>query len=199
MADKPNAPACLRNQTPIFEVMGEYVDESNKHLLEIGSGTGQHSVFLTSGFPNLTWTTSDLEENHDGIRQWIRDSKEGRIAGPLTFDIGCDTFPDGNFDIIFTANTFHIISWDLVQKLIGELKAHLKSNALFMVYGPFNYKGEYTSKSNEEFDFWLKNRDPQSAIRSFEDVENKMNQSGLFLVRDHEMPANNRFLVFKKK
>jgi hypothetical protein len=45
---------------------------------------------------------------------------------------------------------------------------------------------------------WLKNRDPNSAIRHFEALMELAKQAKLTLLKDYEMPANNRILCWKK-
>ena len=68
-----------------------------------------------------------------------------------------------------------------------------------VIYGPFNYEGRFTSDSNEQFDAFLRARDPQSGIRDFEAVVSAARElAGLELGRDAPMPANNRSLVFNK-
>ena len=74
----------------------------------------------------------------------------------------------------------------------------LAKAATVVVYGPFNYGGEYSSDSNREFDGWLKARDPRSGIRDFEAVDALANAIGLQLVADVAMPANNRCLVWRR-
>ncbi|KPK50680.1 MAG: methylase, partial [Thiotrichales bacterium SG8_50] len=68
-----------------------------------------------------------------------------------------------------------------------------------MLYGPFNYHGEYSSDSNARFDDWLKARDPESGIRDFEAVDALAQKAGLVLEQDYEMPANNRILCWRKQ
>ena len=67
-----------------------------------------------------------------------------------------------------------------------------------IIYGPFNYNGEFTSESNANFNVWLKERNPESGIRAFEDVNANMIKNGFSLYKDYEMPANNRILVFTR-
>ncbi|WP_455375448.1 DUF938 domain-containing protein, partial [Kaarinaea lacus] len=69
----------------------------------------------------------------------------------------------------------------------------------FCLYGPFNYQGQYTSPSNAHFDQWLKARDPESGIRDFEALNALANENHLKLVKDYEMPVNNRLLVWQKE
>ena len=44
----------------------------------------------------------------------------------------------------------------------------------------------------------LKQRDPKSGIRNFEEVKKQMDDKGFRLLKDYEMPANNRLLAFIK-
>ena len=120
------------------------------------------------------------------------------VEGPIDYEVGVDKFPLKNVDLVYSANTFHIMSWKQVKTLIKEMGKVLISGNRVLVYGPFNYRGEYTSKSNEEFDFMLKQRDPKSGIRNFEEVKKQMDDKGFRLLKDYEMPANNRLLAFIK-
>jgi hypothetical protein len=74
----------------------------------------------------------------------------------------------------------------------------LASGGIFCLYGPFNYQGRFTSASNERFEYWLKDRDPLSGLRNFEDLDELADNNGLSLKADHEMPVNNRLLVWTK-
>ena len=53
-ADKPFAPACERNREPILHVLQRHFGD-RRHVLEIGSGTGQHAVHFASAMPWLQW------------------------------------------------------------------------------------------------------------------------------------------------
>jgi hypothetical protein len=100
---------------------------------------------------------------------------------------------------VFTANTLHIMSWLEVRKLFTALDAVLDEAATLVVYGPFNYGGRFTSESNRAFDDWLKRQySPSSGVRDFEAVDELARAIGLHLVKDHEMPANNRTLVWRR-
>jgi O-acetylhomoserine/O-acetylserine sulfhydrylase-like pyridoxal-dependent enzyme len=74
----------------------------------------------------------------------------------------------------------------------------LNADGLFILYGPFNYNGQYTSQSNANFDLWLAQQNPHSAIRDFEALNNLAKEAGLTLLKDYQMPANNRILVWQK-
>ena len=74
----------------------------------------------------------------------------------------------------------------------------LQPGACFCLYGPFNYHDAFTSPSNERFHAWLRARDPDSGVRNFEDLDALARAAGLTLKADHEMPVNNRLLVWEK-
>lgn len=196
---KPFSPACERNRIPILKVMQDLITSSDSRLLEIGSGTGQHAVYLAPHFPHMIWVTSDVKENHYGIQLWLAESGAPNIIGPGVFKVGEDQFPNGHFDVVFTANTFHIMPWFLCEELMDQLGKNLDAGAKVLIYGPFNYNGKFTSDSNREFDESLRQRDPLMGIRDFEEVVRYMEKRAFGLLKDNEMPANNRLLVFEKK
>ena len=201
MMDKPFSQACENNKKPILTILAK-VFKKTEHVLEIGSGTGQHAVFFGQQLPHLIWQTSDLPINHAGINAWLDVFSLPNVQKPVDSDLN-NTWPRFNennkFDGVFTANTLHIISWPLVVKFFEGLAQNIESNAHICIYGPFNYQGRYTSESNANFDLWLKERDINSGIRDFEAVLTLAESANLFLLNDHEMPANNRLLVFKKQ
>ena len=194
---KPYSESCEQNRAPILEVLRiELAGRSN--LLEIGSGTGQHAVYLAPEFPQLIWQTSDVTESHEGINAWLNDAGPANVRPPFALDVCTDNWPSDAYDAIFSANTVHIMSWPEVECLFDGVGTTLQTGGVFCLYGPFNYNGKYTSESNARFDQWLKARDPLSGVRDFEALEELAGKAGLVLKKDYEMPANNRTLVWSK-
>ncbi len=201
MMNKPFSQACENNKQPILKILTT-VFSSTKHVLEIGSGTGQHAAFFGQYLPNLTWQTSDLLINHQGINLWLDEAVSTNVLRPIAIDLNKSwLMPKGNLPIdgIYTANTLHIISWPLVVKFFEGIAKKLVAEAKVCIYGPFNYQGKFTSESNANFDLWLKERDINSGIRDIEAILLLANSAGLNLIDDHAMPANNRLLVFSKR
>lgn len=195
--DKPFSQACENNKTPILAVLQDEFSASRK-VLEIGSGTGQHAVYFAAHMPWLEWQTSDLPMHHDGILCWLADGPANAVV-PLSLDVSADVWPaPGSFDGLFSANTLHIMGWPAVEDFFRSAGLCLGPEAILCVYGPFNYGGRYTSDSNARFDQWLAGRDPASAIRDFEAVDELAQASGFHLRADHTMPANNRLLSWVK-
>jgi cyclopropane fatty-acyl-phospholipid synthase-like methyltransferase len=197
VSDLPYSAACERNRDPILAVLRVHFADRG-HVLEIGSGTGQHAVHFAAAMPQLIWQASDRTENLPGIRCWLAAAALPNTPPPLTFDVAAGPWPAQEFDAIFSANTLHIMSWAQVEALFADLPTIATATAKLAVYGPFNYGGAYTSASNAAFDRDLKMRAPQMGIRDFEAVDALANAAGFSLVADVAMPANNRTLVWRR-
>lgn len=195
---QPFSAACERNRQPILQVLKQVITTQDVRLLEIGAGTGQHAVYFAPEFPWLDWHPTDLGDKLAGMSLWFSETKIPNIQRPVRLDVTTDIFPKLKFDLVFTANTFHIMPWKAGKSLIKLFGNHLREGARVVIYGPFKYHDAFTSPSNEAFDQQLKERDPASGIRAFEDVDRAMVKHGLELVSDIEMPANNRALVYRR-
>ena len=194
--NKPFSQACENNKSPILSLLVKAFSKS-KTVLEVGSGSGQHAVYFAPNMTWLSWQTSDMLINHQGISQWLQDYPAGNLLHPIELDLN-HPWPIEKVDAIYTANTLHIVSWSLVQAFFKGVSQHLNTQGKLCIYGPFNYHGKYSSESNAGFDVWLKERDSESAIRDIEAITALAEKAGLLLDHDHAMPANNRLLVFTK-
>jgi cyclopropane fatty-acyl-phospholipid synthase-like methyltransferase len=193
--ERPYSESCERNKDPILAVLREAFERPGA-VLEIGTGTGQHAVHFGAALPQLQWQTSDLSASHSGIRAWLEHARLPNLLPPLELDVS-GSWPAGRFDYVFSANTLHIMGWPEVIAFFAGVGESLRTGGRLAVYGPFNYHGAYTSESNARFDEWLKNRDPRSGIRHFEEVDALAQGAGLHLLKDYSMPANNRILVWE--
>jgi len=196
MVNKPWSPACERNTAPILAVLREQFATSRR-VLEIGSGTGQHAVAFAAALPHLQWQCSDLAENLPGIRLWLDDAALPNTPPPLPVDV-LRGIPAMQVDAVFTANTLHIMPWAAVQALFAALPDVLAPGGLLVVYGPFNYQGQFTSDSNAAFDAALRSADPARGLRDAEEVDALARAAGLVLQQDQAMPTNNRCIRWRR-
>lgn len=203
---KPFSASCERNRDPILDVLRRHLGNA-RHVLEIGSGTGQHAVHFAAAMPWLNWQCSDDAGNLAGIRQWLDDVALVNTPPPVALQAVVEPEPHFlpalrpellPFDAVFTANTLHIMGWPEVRALFAGMPAILSPEALVIAYGPFNQDGSFSSESNREFDGWLKARDPRSGIRDLEAVDALAAGIGMSRVDDVAMPANNRMLVWRR-
>jgi hypothetical protein len=144
----------------------------------------------------VSWQTSDIADNLSGIQVWLDEAALPNTPAPLKLSVS-DDWPARKFDAVFSANTLHIMSWPEVERMFKQLPAVLVDGAIVAIYGPFNYGGRFTSQSNADFNDWLLARGAHMAIRDFEAVDTLALASGLRLIDDLAMPANNRMLVWR--
>lgn len=191
------SPSCERNQQPILEQFQGLLADS-RHVLEVGSGSGQHALFFARRFPWLTWQPTELIMNHGALQLNLMEEAVENVLPPQVLDVCQPRWDVDSADVVFTANTLHIMGWPQVECFFTGVGATLEPGGQLIVYGPFRYGGDYTSASNAGFDQWLKQRDPVSGIRDFEAVNALAEAVGLALRADVAMPANNQLLVWVK-
>lgn len=193
--EKPFSQACENNKRPILGVLSR-VFQNATHILEIGSGTGQHAVFLADNLPHANWYTSDQEHYHAGINAWLSDNPISNLHSPICFKIGENPFPSLPIDNIFTANTAHIMQKSEVKLLMQLVSAHLPSHGYFCQYGPFTVRGKFNSQSNYDFHLSLIER----GFGGYRDIEELTAWApALELKEVIDMPANNMMLVWMKR
>lgn len=187
---KPFSAASERNRTPILAVLRDVLAQRH-HVLEIGSGTGQHAVHFAQALPWLTWQASDRRKNLHGIRTWLAEADLANTPEPIELDVTQEHWPAQRFDAVFSANTLHIMAWHQVQRLFVRLPEVMEADASLVVYGPFNIDGRPTSASNAAFDAQLRQRDPAMGLRDLADVDALASAIGLRMQPPLVMPANN--------
>lgn len=198
MDSLPFSPACENNKSYILAVLHEAFAD-RKTVLEIASGTGQHACHFAANMPWLQWQPSDLKECLSVLRPRCAAYEGTNLLSELALDVRDENWSALIPDALFTANSFHIMSFVAVQHFFTVLGESDMQSIVLAVYGPFNYNGAYTSDSNARFDQWLLQRDPDSGIRDFEAVNELAQAAELSLRGDYEMPANNRLLVWQRE
>eukprot|EP00923_Selenidium_pygospionis_P010594 GHVN01018446.1.p1 GENE.GHVN01018446.1~~GHVN01018446.1.p1 ORF type:complete len:241 (+),score=26.59 GHVN01018446.1:250-972(+) len=199
-SDRPYSQACENNKQAILEVMGAVFRENEvSNCLEIGSGTGQHVVHFAQHLPNVKFYPTDQLSNLPGILAWVKWANLKNIETPVELDVRHWESSPKQYTSIYSANTSHIMSWDTVCVFMSQVSTHLEQGGLFLLYGPFNFDGKFTSESNERFDKSLKSRNSGMGLRNFEDMNEILLNSGMTFSANYECPANNRLLIWRKQ
>lgn len=194
---KQYSAACDQNKHPILKVIKPLLLNA-KSVLEVGSGTGQHCVYFAKELQHLSWQASDQAMYLPSVDAWIDDAHLANTPKALELNVDLN-WPEEKYQAIYSANTVHIMSWEMVLNFFKGVGQTLEKDGVFILYGPFNYQGQYTSQSNANFDLLLKDNNPLSAIRDFEALNQLAQKVGLSLVNDFAMPANNRILCWEKQ
>jgi len=198
MRTLPYAGATERNRQPILDQLVGLLPAKGT-VLEIGSGSGQHAVFFTRHLTGLYWQPTDRAENLPGLEAQFAAEANERILTPLELDVLDDAWPGQTYAAVFSANTAHIMPFEAVQAMFAGVAMHLVHGGRFCLYGPFNINGDFTSRSNAQFDACLRQENPQMGIRDMAVVESLSNSHQMHLQRKIAMPANNFILVFAKQ
>ena len=197
------APAAARNREPLLAALRGILPAAG-NVLEIGSGTGEHAVFLAAHFPHLVFQPSDPDaEARASIAAWIAHAHASNVLAPLDLDAEAAKASDlgrraGDVRAVMACNVIHISPWTTclgLLQLAGEL---LPPGAPLTLYGPYKRAGRHTAPSNESFDEMLRSRDPAWGVRDLDDVANAATERGFALDECVEMPANNLVVVFRK-
>jgi cyclopropane fatty-acyl-phospholipid synthase-like methyltransferase len=194
----PFSAACERNKDPILEVLRVRLAD-RAQALEIGSGTGQHAVHFARTLAHLTWHPTEQLTYLADLAERVKLEGPHNLRPPTVLDVRQSIWPVRSVDAMFTANTLHIMSWAEVMALFHGVGTVLSPGGVLCIYGPFRYEGRYTSDSNREFDLMLQERDPDSGLRDMQAVTALARQYGLRLDADHDLPANNRLVIFTKE
>jgi SAM-dependent methyltransferase len=186
----PFSEACERNKAPILAVLRVcFADRA--HVLEIGSGTGQHAVHFAGQLTHLNYLP-DLAAR-------VQAEGGANLRPPTVLDVRQSIWPLRSVDAVFTANTLHIMSWTSVLAMFRGIGSVLAPGGVMCIYGPFRYNADYTSESNRAFDHSLEERDPASGLRDIREVTAAAEPYGLSLRADHDLPAFNRLLILAKE
>jgi len=189
--------SCEQNKEPILEILREVFKDS-KTVLEIGSGSGQHAAYFAKHLKHLNWQPSDLAVNLSSIHAWAAEDALNNLNPAVELDVLDQSWKVSPVDAIFSANSLHIMSWEMVKQFFRGVGEVLKPQGKLLVYGPFSYQGVHTSPSNARFDQYLKQQNPLSGVRDFIDLDDLAKSQGLSVIEDYAMPANNRCLLWEK-
>jgi cyclopropane fatty-acyl-phospholipid synthase-like methyltransferase len=184
-----------RNRAPIHQHLKQWLS-GHEHILEVGSGDGEHALYFSRHFPQQQWQCSERREHLATLTNTLA---QNTLPPPIELDVTHYAWGQQQYDVIFTANTLHIMSLQETEHFLHHLHLALKAHGQFIVYGPFNYQQQYTSISNRHFDHMLRNRQSGSCIKSFETLETILTQHQLQLDDDVAMPANNQLLRWRYK
>ena len=199
MDARQQSPSVARNREPILAVL-QRVLPTGARVLELASGTGEHAVFFGGALPGVTWQTSDPDAAaRASIAAWIRAEGVANVLPPRAIDVAvADWDVEGPFDALVAINMIHISPWEATLGLMSGAGRLLRPGGVLITYGAYKRGGQHTTASNEEFDHWLRERDPRFGVRDLEAVEAVANTQGLMLREIIEMPANNLALVFAR-
>jgi hypothetical protein len=196
--NRPYSAAAERNREPIFQVLGACLPAAGGRVLEIGGGTGQHARYFSARLPEWHWQPTDHPDRLADLRRGLDGIDRPNLAFPAPLDVN-GTWPGGEWNAVFSANTAHIMAWPAVCSMFAGVAEALTPAGRFFLYGPFRRDGGHHAKSNAEFDASLRARPGGMGVRDLADLDRLAGSLGLERVAGLQLPANNHMLIFERR
>lgn len=202
-----DAPAYHENIGPITDVLESFLSDIGGHVLEVGSGSGQHALHFSRHFPHLIWWPSDVVEDHlRSIQAWRGANPPTNLQKPFFLNAaeadwhlgGEDRPPPQAISAIICINVVHISPWSTTEGLFAGAARTLVPGGLLYLYGPYSRDGLHTAMSNERFDHTLRTRNPEWGVRDISQIQALGREAGLNLEHIIDMPVNNFSLVLRQ-
>ncbi len=198
------AAATTRNRDPILTVLDRVLPGEGT-VLEIGSGSGEHAIYLAPRMPGRHWLPSDIApDKRMSIAAWMEARPADNILKPVSIDT-CGhhwtvetIIPSPRIAAIVAINMIHIAPWSACLGLLAGAGRILKGGQVLYLYGPFMRGGEHTAPSNESFDDRLQVENPEWGVRDLDEVIDAASSQGFDLAEVVEMPANNLSVIFHR-
>ncbi|HMI89688.1 MAG TPA: DUF938 domain-containing protein [Polyangiaceae bacterium] len=198
MTVKRVAPAADRNKEPILEILRDVLPARGM-VLEVASGSGQHTVFFAHALPELVWQPSDADEGAlDSIRAYCVEASLGNVRSPVWLDASASAWPIERADAVVNINMIHIAPWAACLGLLQGSARILAPGAPLVLYGPFVIDGDFLGPSNVEFDRRLRSENADWGVRELRDVESAAKECGFRLERVEARPANNQVVLLRR-
>ena len=191
------APAAARNASPILAVLKRELPDPCR-LAEIGSGTGLHAARAETELPFVEWHPSEMPGVLPRLCASLSESALQVAERAFAMDVNEPTDRRGEFDAVFSCNTAHIMSKESVVRMFQRVGELTRSDAMFLLYGPFLLDGRYTSEGNAQFDSHLRAKDPAMGLRKLEDLDELAGIEGFVRSRLYGMPSNNLLAVWQR-
>jgi SAM-dependent methyltransferase len=192
------APAAERNRQPILDVLRRVLPPAGL-VLEVASGTGQHTIFFSEHLPALHWQPTDASsEALQSIGAWVDEAARENLLAPLELDVRSPQWPITKADALLCINMIHISPWETTEALLQGASQLLAGGSPLVTYGPYRLHGEHTAPSNAAFDQSLRSRNARWGVRDIDDLRELGGRTGFVFEERVSMPANNMILVWTR-
>ena len=194
--------SATRNAAHIQQILKKVLPKYGS-VLEIGSGTGQHSIVFAEALPSLKWIPSDADNlNFDSINGWRQLAINNTPDTPRLIDASSGNWffnVNDNITSIVVINVIHISPWSVTKGILKGAQKILPRGGVLYFYGPFIQDNIATAHSNLAFDNYLKTENSSWGLRNLREIESLAQEHSLVLEPVIKMPANNLSVIFKKK
>jgi hypothetical protein len=192
------APSAARNRDAILRTLSPHLPVSG-NVLEVASGSGEHTMHFAAAHPKLTFQPSDPDPDaRASIDGWASHLGLTNVATAIELDIAQSVSSSVRADVVVCINMIHIAPWAAAVGLMRNAANILPAGGVLYLYGPYRRNGEHTAPSNAAFDADLKSRNPAWGVRDLEAVAALARDHGFSDPSIEAMPANNFSLIFRR-
>ena len=143
-------------------------------------------------------STGALQDLVDSLPHYATDTSTNLLLPAVELDIASSEWPVDTVEVVYTANTLHMIPEQILENLFSRSGAMLALGGLFIAYGPFSFGGEHVGDNNPGFDASLRAQGIGRGIRDLEDLDPLADKHGFAPAEVNYLPANNQLLVWRK-
>jgi SAM-dependent methyltransferase len=192
---KRTAAAALRNREPLAAALRDVLPAVGD-VLELGSGTGEHAVFLASAFPSLRWQPSDPDpEARESIATWAAEARLANLLPPLDYDLRLPIWHRRAADAVLCVNVLHAAPPECLDALCRGAARVLPAGAPLAVYGPFTRRGSPLAGRLARLDATLRAADRAFGVREVEALLEAGRRHGLAPAAELPMPEEGDLLL----
>ncbi len=198
MTAKRHAPAALANRDALLLALRGLLPARGT-VLELGSGTGEHAVWLARHLPGLTFRPSDPDEAaRASIAAWSEEAGLENLRPPLNLDLTLATWWGQRADAILCVNVLHLLPPAALDALAAGAARVLPPRGTLCVCGPFRQAGAPAPARLEDLDRRLRATNPVSGVRDAEALERAGRLAGLAPAGRVEMPEGDLLVVLRR-
>lgn len=192
---KRTAAAALGNRQAIAAALAGILPARGR-VLEIGSGTGEHALFLAARFPELEWQPSDPDpEARASVAAWSAEARLPNLLPPLDYDVRAEAWQRRPADALLCVNVLHVAPPECAGALCRGAARVLPPGGALAVYGPFTHRASPLGVRIARLEAKLKAADPSLGVREVEALAEAGARHGLRLERELAMPEEGDLLI----
>lgn len=196
---KRTAAAALRNREAILEALRGILPARGR-VLELGSGTGEHAVFLAAALPGLEWQPSDPDPAaRASIAAWSAEARLPNLLPPLAWDLRLEGWQLRPADAVLCVNVLHAAAPECIEALCRGAARALPPGGPLVVYGPFTRRGAALGPRLQRVDAKLRAADPSLGVREVEALAEAGRRHGLDVELELAMPEEGDLLLVLRR
>ncbi len=162
---RKNTPALI---AALVEARTQHARPDATLALELGAGSGEHTIALAERFPELTWLPSDPDPvQRASVAAWLADSPaRARVRPALDLDAARAPWPVTEpLALVLAVHVLHMLPADALPVIVRESARLLAPGGLLVLLDSFlDDAGQASGARMRDFDRALRGRDARAGL-----------------------------------